>query len=182
MAQIDDGALKNLQELLKEISRRANRLSALIGLEKSLLAMARKFDDLYFMADTAAGPPLNWNQAVEGQFKAKFLNFQRYDFESFESDVEGLLEDYAPIASDGVGANDPTKRVKAWLDGFKKDLNKIEKVIPQGATVLLGECRKHRKAHDDCIKARKRMVLQEVTTLSQLTKQVQDQLDIPVSV
>ena len=50
---------------------RANRLSSLIDLERSLLVMARKFDEIYQGIVTAAGPPLRWNSNVEKKFRTE---------------------------------------------------------------------------------------------------------------
>jgi hypothetical protein len=180
MAQIDDGALKNLQGLLREISQRANRLSALIGLERSLLALARKFEDVYKIAETAAGPPVEWSPAIQAKFQAEGRIFQKNDFMDFATDVEGIVVNYPPIAS--AGASDPTTQVQAWLAGLKSILAEIGSAVPQGPAVLLVACRKFQDTCDDYILARKRMVLQEVKTLATLTEQVQDQLEIPLAV
>ena len=170
MAQIDDEALKKLREILKEVATRANRLSALIGLERSLLVMTRKFDDLCKRISIGAGPPLKWDQPIADQFKSDLDNFRRFDYADFRGDVEEFIEDRA------LKLGEAPEPPKDWITKLDKQLDEINAQYANGAAALLNPFLALQKTIDDCAKLRKKMVLQEVRLLSELTQQVERQL------
>jgi hypothetical protein len=172
MAQIDDGALKNLQEIVKEISRRANRLNNWLELEAMLSRMARKFDDINNLAVTAAGPPVFWNPDTKGLISLHLRNLKRWDFADFVMTAK-LFSGADPANNE----TDPSRRVADWVITLSSQLKEVDGQVAQDAPPALKvACQNFQDAMENCLFERKRVMLEEVRVLSELTRQVQDRL------